>query len=201
MPTQLSVWNEAVGLLGRTPRTTVDGTDDLSLMLADLWTRVPAAIFEEADWNCAILREKLQRLDETPTMGYDYLYQLPRYLVRIVNVNDSGVEHDDFERWEQEGRKIASSAETLYCWFVSKTVVATPGTWTQNLADYIGAEMAVRAAPKHAKDYLADCKETRDKRRKLAMALDARMGPPRRLRPGRWVAARLAGGGVNAEQE
>jgi hypothetical protein len=193
MPTKIGVWNEAIAILGRQPLTSTTATDDASRQLADLWTRVPTAVLEEADWNSCIERVRLARLDATPAHGYDYYYQMPTNWLRIVQVNDSGEEDSPFENWKQEAERIATNAEAIYLWFVASTSIDNPADWSQALADYVSGVMAHRAAPRLAPGMVDYAGSEMKRRRKLAMALDAKNNRPRRHVPGRWVRARLGG--------
>lgn len=193
MPTKIGIWNEALAILGRQPLTSTTATDDASRQLTDLWTRVPTAVLEEQSWNSCIERVRLARLDDVPAHGYDYYYQMPSSWARIIQVNDTGEEDSPFETWKQEGEKIATNASAIYLWFVATTTIDNPANWSQALADYVAAEMAKRAAPRLAPGMLDHAESERKRRRKLAMALDAKNNRPTRHAPGRWVRARLGG--------
>lgn len=193
MPSVLGIWNEALALLGLMPLSDLNGTSDAARQMGDLWTRVPAAILEEADWNSAMTRVALGRLDETPAHGYAYFYQMPSDVVRIVYLNDTGDEDDPFEAWQEEQGKIATGAEAVYLWYISNEGQINPGKWQQVLADYVAAEMAARAAGRLAPKLLAGVMDERNRRQRMAKAIDGKNNPPRRHRPGRWARARLGG--------
>lgn len=200
MPTDVGIWNDALSLMGLMPVNDLNGTSDSSRQLADQWTRVPASILEEADWNSAITRVALGRLDATPAHGYAYFYQLPNDVARICYLNDTGLEDEPFERWRDEQGKIATDAEAVYLWYVAKETLTNPGRWQQCLADYVSAEMAVRCAPRLAPKLLGGIMEERDRRMRRAKAIDAKNNPPHRHRPGRMVRARLGGLRGSTEQ-
>lgn len=199
MPTKLSVWNEALSILGRAPINDPEEASETTRVLADHWSRSPTMVFEEATWNCAVRRVALQRSATAPTFGYLYYYPLPADCSRIITVSDSGNEGDAFEAWTEEAGKIATDATTLYLVYVKAGVIDTPGAWTQALADYISADIAERAAPRLASDKLEHAMGMRKRRRKHALAQDAMRSPPRRLAHGQWVSARL-GNIRNSEQ-
>lgn len=198
--TKLSVYNDALGILGKPAMSDVDEATESRRVMADHWPRTTETVFEEADWNCAIVREELTRLAETPTFGREYFYKLPAACVRIVQVSDTGDEMTPFESWREEQSRIVTDAEAIYLWYVSSTKIGTPGAWTQNLAGYVAADLAMRAAPRLAHDAIDWAKEERKRRRKLALALDARAAPPKRHTPGRWAQSRLGGIRFNPEQ-
>lgn len=193
MPTKLGIWNEALALLGRSPASTTDTVDDATRALADHWSRVPDAVLEEQNWNSAIRRVELARMDETPAHGYAYFYRMPRDWMRIVELNDTGGERDVFEAWRQENDRIATDAEQIYLWYVSSASTDDLGRWSQALADYISAELALRMAPRFAPKSLEDLAVMKKKRRRLAMSLDAQMNPPKKHTPGTWSRSRLGG--------
>ena len=194
MPTKIGIWNEALAILGRQPVSTIDPVDDATRALADHWTRVPDAVLEEQNWNSSIRRVQLQRLADGPTHGYRYFYQMPRDWMRIVELNDTGGERDVFEAWRQENDKIATDADQIYLWYVASALQDEAiGRWSQALADYVSAKLALRMVPRFAPKSMADAAALEKKRRRLAMALDAMANPPKRHTPGMWSRSRLGG--------
>lgn len=193
MPTKVGIWNEALTVLGRSLVNNDEATGEVGRLFTNLWERVPNAVLEEYDWNSAIVRIEIQRLDETPAHGYDYYFQMPNDWAKIVQLNDTGEERDPFEDWREEQGKIATNAERLYLWYVSEASVDSIGRWSQALADYVAAEMAVRGAPLLAPKLLEFALDNRKRKRRLAMSLDARSNPPKRHTPGTWVRSRLGG--------
>lgn len=200
MPTVVGIWNNALDLLGHMSVNDLNGTSDVSRKLASLWAEVPATILEEANWNSAMTRTKLSRLEEVPSHGHAYFYSLPNDVARICWMNDSGIQNEPFENWSEEQGKIATDAETIYLWYIAKGAETNPGKWQQCLADYVSSEMAVRAAPRFAPKLLAGIMDERDRRMRRAKAIDGKNHPPRRHPPGRMVRARLGGLRGSTEQ-
>lgn len=193
MATKLGIWNEALGILGRMPVSDTGATDEPGRVLTDLWTRVPQMCLEANNWNSAIERVQLQQTDTPPAFGYEYFYQLPRDWSRICRVNTTGDEREVFEDWAEEQDKIGTNASTIYLWYISSQVDNRVGKWSQALADYVAAEMAVRAAPRLGPKLMEYAIDERKRRRRFAMSTDAQMAPPKRFTPGSWVKSRLGG--------
>lgn len=199
MPTKLSVFNDALGMLGQTVLDDADQTGEDGDTLRGHWTATVEYCHEKTGWNFAKTREELARSGTTPDHGYDYYYTLPATLMRLIYITQSGLPHDPLLDYENEDGKIATDAETVYITYVSSATVTTPGDWTNAFAHYVAAELARRAAPKinPSKEEKID-KEVR-RAMSDAIGFDATQEPPKRRPMGSWsLAAR--GLGTNNEQ-
>jgi len=91
----VDICNQALDVLGE--KNFIASFDD-GTAIANLCKRVyPLArniVLEAHDWNCAISRETLAQLTETPDSGYSYQYQLPisplcLRVLEMTNVQDA----------------------------------------------------------------------------------------------------------------
>lgn len=200
MTTQLEVFNGALGILGEPPLTTPSAKTEAGRILRDRWRAAVDYVFEQGDWNFAELRAQLSQVSPPPAFGYQYYYGLPGDLANITFVSQSGIEGDDYLDWSEEAGKIATNASTLYIKYVSYAYKERMGAWTQSFADYVSADLAVRAAPKLNSSALPDAMKARELARKSALNVDVRRTAVKRPRPGRWATAARWGGRRSSEQ-
>jgi len=189
MPTQLTVFNAALGLLGQPMVETVDDTGEDALVLRGHWEPVALRCHEATAWDHAKLRDELARLEATPTHGYDYYYALPSDLLRLLWISETGAVGDELLGYSVEVGKVATSAETVFISYVSETSVSSVGRWSETFAHWVATELAFMAAPKLAPGRLDEIKVERKKAKSEAIGLDATQGPPQRRRHGAWSSA------------
>lgn len=70
-------------------------------------------------WNFAKERVKLAQLSETPVSGFDYQYQLPSDLMRVLAVHDNDASRGTI-RYEIKGDRILSDANEIYLIYVRR---------------------------------------------------------------------------------
>jgi hypothetical protein len=200
MPTKLSVFNGAMQILAQSLLTDPDVNIEAGRHLREAWVPAVMACYEEGSFNHTITRAALARLDDGPTFGYQYYYQLPTDFVRVVEISSSGMPGDALTAYENENGKIATDADAVYLKYVSNELLTlTPGEWSQSFADFVSSELAVRAAPKINGAKLDDAIKHRERNRKKSLGLDAIQNPPAPRRQGRWTSA-ARGMGRNTEQ-
>lgn len=195
MATKLSVFNEALRILGQPPLASPDANNEHGRQLRDAWEGAVLWCYEQANWNHTIVRVTLSRLADAPAWGYSYYYQLPTDFVRVAEISETGMVDDPLTAYEIENGKVATNAEQVYLKHVSSELLTlTPGEWSQSFSDLVSAELAVRTAPKLAASNIEMALETRKQRTPQAKSLDAIQNPPQRRRMGNW--ARAARGGA-----
>lgn len=181
---KLTIFNAAADILGEPNLRNVDEETELARKLRSAWEPTRDSCLEEASWNFLEDRAKLARLDATPTWGYTYYYGLPGDLVRILRVNDTGVERDELLTWREESGKLATDSETVYIRYISNKNKDKIGMWSQAFCDWLAACLAVKAAPKINPGALKDAVDLARNARRKARQIDASQTPPVKLRPG-----------------
>ncbi len=199
MPTKLTIFNDALGIIGREELDSPDKENTTGRKLRSLWDTVPELLLSETDWHFARKRDRPTRAGTTPEFGYDYYYTLPNIedRKRIYRVYDHAPHGDTdaaFEHWVEENGKLATNAEEIYLVYISWDMVKDKvGAWPDHFAARVASEMAYRAAPTLNTDRLKDAFEENTKRRKAAFAIDASSQPPKRHHPGSWAMAHRRG--------
>lgn len=200
MPTKLSVFNEALRILGQTRLTTPDAETEHGRQLRDAYDGAVMTCYESGNFNHTIKRVELSRLGTTPAWGYQYYYGLPTDFLRVAEISASGVPNDPLVDYEIEDGGLATDSDKVYLKYVSsELLVLTPGEWSQSFADFVSATLALRVAPKVASSNIELAMEHEKRYRAKALSLDAIQNPPARRIPGRWASA-ARGARRNQEQ-
>lgn len=181
---KLTIFNAAADVLGEPNLRNVDEETELARKLRSAWEPTRDSCLEEAPWNFLETRATLARLDETPEWGYQYYYGLPGDLVRILRVNDTGIERDELLTWREESGKLATDAEAVYLRYTSNKNKDKIGMWSQAFCDRLAAELAVKAAPKINPSMAETAMKLAERRRRKARQIDASQSPPLKIRPG-----------------
>lgn len=199
MPTKLTVFNDCLGMLGQKPLDSDDEAGEDGDTMRYHWDDVVQYAHEKTGWNFAKRREELSQNATAPTSGYQYYYDLPATLKRIVYVSQSGLPHDPLLDYENEDGKLATDASTVYLTYVSDETATTPGEWTNSFAHYVAAELAMRCAPKINPSKEEKIEKMVKKTLNDAIGFDATQEPPKPRPLGSWALA-ARGLGNNSEQ-
>lgn len=189
MPTQLSVYNSALGLLGQGPLTTVSTANENTRVLNSHWDTVVNRCHEKTAWDHAKVRRELARLEATPEFGYEYYYAVPSDCLRWLKLSQSGAEGDDLQDFEHENGRIATNASTVYMLYVSENARTNPGRWSDTFAHYVACELAFLAMGKINSSAAELVTRERKKALSDAVGLDATQGAVRQRRHGAWSRA------------
>lgn len=195
MPTKHEVLNAAAILCGEPPLQDVDEESEAGRVLRDRYNPAVAACFEAQGWNFAEARAALARLSETPAWGYDYYYQTPGDMVRILAISETGEEDSTTIKWRLEQGKIATDATSLYVRYTSSANIPLPGMWTQSFADWVAAEVAVRSCPKLNPKNINICADAAKVARRMARTVDGSQNAAVPLRRSSWARAPMSRNG------
>jgi len=146
MATKISVFNTALGYMGKTALQSPEDDDENGRTLRSHWVPAVDAAFESGGWNFAMKRVQLSRTSPAPTFGFEYYYNLPSDWQRIIYVSATGFENDPLLFYEEEDGKIATNADRVYLKYVSNLSRFEVGKWSQAFADYVAGELADRSA-------------------------------------------------------
>ena len=200
MPTQLSVFNGALRLLGEERMTDVSANTKPGRELRSAWGDVTQRTFEEYNWNFASERTSLQRLSETPAHSYDYYYAKPDDWLRTIAIRSTA---DDFGDtilyYVDEGGtdanpkgRIATSESAVYLRYISSGYLTRIGNWPQIFADYVAGLLAQEICPGITGNStkMESIAAMVRRRKHDAINWDSVQNPPRMTRVGRLVRSR-----------
>lgn len=141
MPSQTSVLQNALRLLGEPSNVGPDSDKKIVREIMGAWDDTIGALFEAHDWNR--FKSVAQLTQVTPAVpGWDYTFNEPAGCKRIILVSDLLDEDRPGIEYSSHAGKILSNHETTYCWFVDATYMTQIGGWPQAFANLAGAELA-----------------------------------------------------------
>lgn len=200
MPTKLTVFNDALLLLGQPMMQDPADSGEDGDQLRAAWEPSVEICHEKTEWDHAVKRWQCARLASVPTNGYYYYYAIPADALRIITVSETGEVGDDLIAYEIEEGKLATNAQTVYIRYVSDDAMNNPGRWSASFAYFVSCTMAARVAPKINQSALEHIIKERKKAQSDAIGLDAAQGPPKPRRHGMWSRS-ARGWGVNVDRE
>lgn len=203
MADKLGVYNEALSMMREPNLVTLEENDDsensrVIRKLNAVYRPAVKACLEAGNWNHAEKMAWLQLVDETPVEVWSYYYAKPSGWLRTCFISETGILDDPLHDYRDIDGKIAANASRVFMRYVSDHVIDLQGRWPQHFADYVSAEMAVRAAPdlvSASAEFMREIKSERKRAMGNSLALDAMNNPPDRLGRGRWARAGRGGRG------
>lgn len=146
MPTQATVFKNALRLAGEPSNVGIDSDKKIVREMVGAYDDVVKAAFESHNWNAF---KSLQQLTQTtPAVpGWDYTFNVPAAFARVIHV--SNLTREDLPPIEYgfQAGKILTNYETTWLWFVDRTYEAQVGGWPQTFANMIGALLADETYP------------------------------------------------------
>tara|TARA_R110000803_G_scaffold8066_3_gene25996 strand:+ start:3203 stop:3769 length:567 start_codon:yes stop_codon:yes gene_type:complete len=141
MASFVEITSNALRLLGDDPITSLTDDSERARLVNALYEEVRDEVTRAAKWNCALSRQVLASLTETPAFGWAYYHQLPSNCLRVIDVltGDIRTAH------EIEGRKLMTNVSSVNLLYLKKITDPNDmdslfvGAYTAKLA----AELAV----------------------------------------------------------
>ena len=117
MASVVGICNSALTKLGATRIIQMTEGSKNANLCNEQYDKVKDDLLRSHVWNFAVRRTKLAQLAETPTFGFDYVYQLPSDFIRLVSVHP-----DDSGRcgmpYKIEGKKLLTDVSDVYLRYV-----------------------------------------------------------------------------------
>lgn len=133
---QVGVCNLACIEVGAARISSIDQDIKQAILLKALWEPKLRSFLRNHRWNFATKRAELAPTGTAPDFGYDYAYDFPNDLVRVLDP-DPEENSDDFV---VEGRQILSNDDTLdmiYVWYNDD-----PSSWDASFARAFALDLA-----------------------------------------------------------
>ena len=140
-------------------------------------------------WNFATKRVRLAQLVNAPAIKFDFEYQLPSDVIRVVSVhdNDEGLGIVDYK---VESGKILSSSDQ--CWIVYIFRVTDPNVMSAEFREFVAARLAQEAAIGlvNSNSLFELMTKEVEKAERRARGTDSQQDMPARMPVGSWVRSR-----------
>ena len=198
MATQLSVFNDALGVLGA--RSLVATTDPVepARVLTSLWDHVVKYCLEQGRWKFAEREAALTpSLVEIPTFGMANAFDKPDDYVRLNEMSADEYFISPLFFVHERGPYWYSDLEEIWIRYISDDAAygGNLAAWPETFTTFVTLYLAVRGAPRIAPTKKVElirigANMDLDGAKKNALAKDAVAGPTQFLPEGRWAASR-----------
>ncbi len=105
MTTKIDICNQALSLIGADSITSFDDKTSIAKRMKGMYDTSRKALLRLHPFNFATKRIKLSPLTQKPDFGYEYQYQLPNDLIRIISAST--------ENYVLETDKLLTDSEKL----------------------------------------------------------------------------------------
>ena len=197
MATQLSVYNDALVIVGERRLTALTDPGEPRRLLDDLWVNAPKACLEQGHWKFAQRVVALAySVTEIPTFGHRRAFAKPADYVRASAICSDEYFNSPLTQYADRGLFWYADIDILYVGYVSNgasyggDLTRWPESFTLYVAHYLAYRASTRLAGTADRRVLAA--ETQQAKLN-ALAKDAVAGPTQFLPSGSWARARLAG--------
>lgn len=133
----VSICNQALVQLGANTISSLEETSTGAVVCNTVWDNMRVSLLNSHPWGFATQRIELARTVAPPVYRYDYLYQLPTDLLRIVTVYaDEMTPNGDYKN---ENDKIVTNAEACFLKYTRDVPVVSE--WTAVFQEVAIAKM------------------------------------------------------------
>lgn len=200
MANTVEIANIALQMIGEQQITSFeDGTDNAREVLVRFST-ARDVVLRDHPWNFAKARTRLALLNETPAFGWDFQFQLPEDLIRVLHVAlGEGTFHPFAHhtgRYVIEGNKLLANEDQAFMIYVRRE--KNTELWDPLAVEALAARLASELAITITDDRQFAAQLRDDYREKLqrARSVDAKDEPPRRVESDSFITARFTQGGA-----
>lgn len=191
----LLIYRDALQLMGlsRMKGTTSDTEARVALDDARSGGAI-LSLLDDAGWSWALSSVKIDAAtDIEPEWGHSCVFVKPTDMARLHGVFSDERLRDAYREYRDEGDHIFADINGLFLTYVPTTLADSPGSWPPYFKKYAAAELAKLAGSAMNLDagrfgyILGEHKKREDEARNV----DAMVSPPRIIRAGSWVRARV----------
>ena len=198
MATQLSVYNDALFIVGERRLAALTDPGEPRRVLDDLWVNAPKYCLEQGHWKFAQRTVKIDySVTEIPTFGHRRAFAKPADYVRLSALCADEYLNEPLEAYADRGLFWYADLDTIYVSYVSNgaTYGGELARWPESFTLYVAHYLAYRASTRIAGTVDRRVLAAETQQAKLnALAKDAMLGPTQFLPSGSWAQARAGGG-------
>lgn len=198
MATQLSVFNDALGVLGARSLAATSDPVEPARVLTSLWSHVLGYCLEQGRWKFAEREAALTpSLTEIPTFGLANAFEKPTDYVRLNEMSADEYFHSPIFAVHERVDHWYCDLEELWIRYISNDAQygGNLAAWPETFTAFVTLYLAVRAAPRIAPTKKVElirigANMDLDGAKKNALSKDAVAGPTQFLPEGNWSSAR-----------
>jgi len=196
----LTIYRDTTQILGMNPLSGPDDQTELRIQL-DIARQSGAidALLDDTGWGFARCTVRCEpRRDLEPRWGYKNVFDKPDDCLRIRGLFEDEYLRSGMRDYQEEGNCFFANYDVLYLEYVPSTLKDTPSAWPPHFRSFVAAELAYRVKGVQRLNVppaqQAMVMEEHERRGCLSRNTDAMQNPPRVIREGSWVKARLGYG-------
>lgn len=196
MPSQKSIYNGALTVLGERKLDTLAENREPRYKLDDVWSNeFIDRVLQHGQWNFATRAAKIEASTTiTPDFGYQSAFEKPDDFIRTVGVNQDEYFKQPLTQYMDEARTWFADLETLYVRYVSNDSQfgGDLSLWPPNFTEYVEHYLAYKVAPRLTglSVDIDALKKLVDDRLNDAQATDAMEQPAKFPPKGSWASSR-----------
>lgn len=195
-PTQLSLYNGALRVLGERPLASLTVNEEPRYLLDAVWSDdLFRTVLNEGLWNFAARTVQLTADPSVATQfGYLFAFAVPDDYVRTMGLSGDEFLRYPLTRYIQENGEIYADLDTIYFRYVSDSTSfgGDLSKWPPSFTRFVQAHMALEIAPNltGAKASVGDVEKTRKTRLTEARSRDAMNEAAAFMPSGSWTRSR-----------
>lgn len=201
MSSIVAICNSALRKLKANSITSLTDNSEAARLCNAAWPEIRDEVLRSHPWNFALVRATLARIDETPSFGFDFVFQLPVDCLRVMQLEERlsrfsvtdnvGRRHTVRPVYKVEGRRLLTDEETARMLYVRR--VEDPVEYDALFFSAVAWRMAMELSFAIVNTHAAVEATTRSYMSALAAArrADGQEGTPDELVADEWQAARI----------
>jgi hypothetical protein len=195
MADKLSIFNDALMLLGAQPLQALTDNTVTRRAMDAAWVTAPFVVLEDGLWNFALRTVELSAdADSSPRLGYQYAFSEPDDYVNTAGISSDGSFTITLEDYAHEAGYWHTNVDPIYVRYVSNDAQygMDLGAWPLGFSKAVAAYMAFETALviNNGRTDRTEAYQLYEERLKKAKGKDAMKQPATRLPPGRWSRSR-----------
>ena len=146
MPTQLTVINEALNLLGEPNVSDPNQNNSWVRKIRNAEPHQVGVLLEDYEWNFA-RRVVLLNASGVAKIGWNYAYPIPNDCLRIDHVSPDPKTDSEQCPYEPREGHICTNEKEVYLTYQTSDVTESYGSWSNKFANLLAAEIANAIVP------------------------------------------------------
>lgn len=141
MASKTDICNTALARLGQEPITSFTDNTDSAKRCDVLFDEVSDLVMASGEWTTLRARQELARIPTNPVHGYDFQYQLPTDLLKLIEIDVNTMKS---ERYQREGDKILTDAGSVRITYIKRETNVQ--LWGPHLITAVSLKLAAELA-------------------------------------------------------
>lgn len=141
MAAKTDICNTALARIGQDPITALTENTDAAKRCNILFDEVSDLVMASGEWTTLIAQQQLAKLTVNPIHDFDFQYQLPTDLIKLIAINNNDPHDTPYRR---EGDKLLVNFGTLAITYIKRE--ANTQLWGPHLTTAVSLKLASELA-------------------------------------------------------